>query len=213
MMKINYDAEMLKILEKNKGKRILLHSCCGPCSSYVIHELSRDLKVTVLYYNPNIEPKEEYIKRKREQIRLIEEYKKGMDVSFLDCDYENEIYEEKIKGFEQEKEGGARCKICFHLRLLKTATLAKNGYDFFGTTLTVSPHKNATVINTIGLSIEKKIGVPFLVSDFKKREGYKKSIWYAKEFSLYRQDYCGCQYARKNSLRKEGVEWKLESKE
>lgn len=126
-MKTNYDIEMLKILEENRGKSILLHSCCGPCSSYVIRELSNYLKVTVLYYNPNIEPKEEYIKRKKEQIRLIEAYKKTMDVSFLDCDYENEIYEEKIKGFEQEKEGGARCNICFRLRLLKTAIFAKNG--------------------------------------------------------------------------------------
>ena len=203
-MKTNYDIEMLKILEENKGKSILLHSCCGPCSSYVIRELSNYLKVTVLYYNPNIEPKEEYIKRKKEQLRLIEEYKKTMDVSFLDCDYENEVYEERIKGFEQEEEGGARCSICFRLRLLKTANLAKDNYDFFGTTLTVSPHKNATIMNAIGLSIEKEIGVRFLVSDFKKREGYKKSILYAKEFSLYRQDYCGCWYAHENILKKEG---------
>lgn len=203
-MKTNYDIEMLKILEENKGKSILLHSCCGPCSSYVIRELSNYLKVTVLYYNPNIEPKEEYIKRKKEQLRLIEEYKKTMDVSFLDCDYENEVYEERIKGFEQEEEGGARCSICFRLRLLKTANLAKDNYDFFGTTLTVSPHKNATIMNAIGLSIEKEVGVRFLVSDFKKREGYKKSILYAKEFSLYRQDYCGCRYAHENILKKEG---------
>ena len=203
-MKTNYDIEMLKILEENRGKSILLHSCCGPCSSYVIRELSNYLKVTVLYYNPNIEPKEEYIKRKKEQLRLIEEYKKTMDVSFLDCDYENEVYEERIKGFEQEEEGGARCSICFRLRLLKTANLAKDNYDFFGTTLTVSPHKNATIINAIGLSIEKEVGVRFLVSDFKKREGYKKSILYAKEFSLYRQDYCGCRYANENILKKEG---------
>ena len=203
MTKINYDAEMLKVLEKNKGKSILLHSCCGPCSSYVIRELANYLKVTVLYYNPNIEPKEEYIKRKKEQIRLIEEYKKEMDVSFLDCDYENEVYEEKIKGFEQEKEGGSRCSICFHLRLFKTAIMARGKYDFFGTTLTVSPHKNAMLINTIGLSIEKEVGVPFLVSDFKKREGYKQSILYAKEFSLYRQDYCGCKYSKREEIVKE----------
>ncbi len=204
MHKINYDVEMRNLLEKNRGKSLLLHSCCGPCSSYVIRELSNYLKVTVFYYNPNIEPKEEYIKRKKEQIRLIEAYKKSMDVSFLDCDYENSLYEEKIKGFEKEKEGGARCSICFHLRLMKTATTAKNKYDFFATTLTVSPHKNADVINAIGLSIEKEVGIPFLVSDFKKREGYKKSILYAREFSLYRQDYCGCQYAHQDCLQKEG---------
>lgn len=194
--KPNYDAEMQKILEQNKGKSILLHSCCGPCSSYVIRALAQHLKVTVLYYNPNIEPKEEYIKRKREQIKVIEEYQKTMEVSFFDCDYENAIYEANIKGLEQEKEGGARCTICFRLRLQKTASLAKGKFDFFGTTLTVSPHKNANVINAIGLAIQNEMGIPFLVSDFKKREGYKKSILYAKELDLYRQDYCGCLYAK-----------------
>lgn len=195
--KPNYDVEMLKILEQNRGKTILLHSCCGPCSSYVIKELCEYLKVTVFYYNPNIEPKEEYLKRKKEQIRIIEEYQKEMDVDYLDCDYENEVYEEKIKGFEQEKEGGSRCSICFFLRLSKTARQAKGNYDFFGTTLTVSPHKNAKVINQIGLSIAEKENIPFLVSDFKKREGYKKSVLYAKEYNLYRQEYCGCLYAKR----------------
>lgn len=195
--KPNYDVEMLKILEQNRGKTILLHSCCGPCSSYVIKELCEYLKVTVFYYNPNIEPKEEYLKRKKEQIRIIEEYQKEMDVDYLDCDYENEVYEEKIKGFEQEKEGGSRCSICFFLRLSKTARQAKGNYDFFGTTLTVSPHKNAKVINQIGLIIAEKENIPFLVSDFKKREGYKKSVLYAKKYNLYRQEYCGCLYAKR----------------
>ena len=194
--KQNYDTEMLEILKKNKGKSILLHSCCGPCSSYVIKELCQYLKVTVFYYNPNIEPFLEYSKRKKE-IRIIKEYQKQMDVDYLDCDYENEIYEEKIKGMEQEKEGGKRCALCFVLRLSKTAQQAKNAYDFFGTTLTVSPHKNATVINQIGLHVAEKEKIPFLVSDFKKREGYKKSIMYAKEYNLYRQDYCGCLYAKR----------------
>lgn len=197
-MKINYDLEMIKILEKNKGKSILLHSCCGPCSSYVIKELCNYLKVTVLYYNPNIEPIEEYELRKKEQIRIIKEYQGlGLNVDFMDCDYENERFKTIAKGLENELEGGARCIKCFHLRLLKTATLAQQkNYDFFGTTLTVSPHKNATNINEIGLILEKELGVKFLVSDFKKREGYKKSIEYSKEYNLYRQDYCGCLYSK-----------------
>jgi len=201
-MKINYDAEMIKILEENKDKTILLHSCCGPCSSYVIKELCKYLKVTVIYYNPNIEPIEEYNLRKNEQIKIIEEYQKeGLNVDYLDCDYENDIFKKASKGLEEELEGGARCIKCFHLRLLKTAKKAKeNNYDFFGTTLTVSPHKNANNINEIGLFLEKEENVKFLVSDFKKREGYKKSIEYSKEYNLYRQDYCGCLYSKAGDL-------------
>jgi len=201
-MKINYDEKMREILEANKGKSILLHSCCGPCSSYVIKELCNYLKVTVLYYNPNIEPILEYEKRKQEQIRIIKEYQKiGLDVDFMDCDYENEKFKNIAVGLEKEKEGGARCIKCFHLRLLKTATLGKEkNFDFFGTTLTVSPHKNAQNINEIGKVLEREIGIEFLVSDFKKREGYKKSIEYSKEYNLYRQDYCGCLYAKEGEL-------------
>jgi hypothetical protein len=199
-MKPNYDEQMLEILNENKGKKILLHSCCAPCSSYCIKELAKFMSVTVLYYNPNIEPIEEYNKRKQEQIRLIEEYKKTLDVSYLDCDYENETYENKIKGLEQEKEGGKRCLVCFNLRLEKTASFAKqNNYDFFATTLTVSPHKNSKILNEMGIEIGKKYKIPFLVSDFKKREGYKKSIEYSKEYNLYRQNYCGCKYAKENA--------------
>jgi predicted adenine nucleotide alpha hydrolase (AANH) superfamily ATPase len=197
-MKPNYDAEMLKILEANKGKTILLHSCCGPCSSYVIKELANYLKVSVFYYNPNIEPLEEYEKRKKEQIRLIQEYQKeGMPVEFLDYEKnDTPLFLEAVKGLEQEKEGGARCPKCFYLRLKKTAEYAKiYSFDFFGTTLTVSPHKNAEQINKIGLQLEKEIGVSFLVSDFKKREGYKKSIEYSKKWNLYRQNYCGCSFS------------------
>lgn len=197
-MKTNYDLEMLKVLEENKGKSILLHSCCGPCSSYVIKELASYLNVTILYYNPNIEPLEEYEKRKNEQIRLIKSYnEEGIDVKFLDYDQnDTPIFLETVKGLEEEREGGARCPKCFYLRLNKTAEEAiKNNFDFFGTTLTVSPHKNAEQINKIGLHIEKEKNIKFLVSDFKKREGYKKSIEYSKEFDLYRQDYCGCRFS------------------
>ena len=148
-MKINYDAKMIDLLEKNNGKTILLHSCCGPCSSYVIKELCKYLNVTVIYYNPNIEPLDEYILRKNEQIKIIKEYQKeGLNVDFIDCDYENEEFKMVSKGLEKEPEGGARCNKCFYLRLSKTAIKAKeNNFDLFGTTLTVSPHKNANVIN------------------------------------------------------------------
>lgn len=201
-MKINYDAKMIDLLEKNNEKTILLHSCCGPCSSYVIKELCKYLNVTVIYYNPNIEPLDEYILRKNEQIKIIKEYQKeGLNVDFIDCDYENEEFKMVSKGLEKEPEGGARCNKCFYLRLSKTAIKAKeNNFDLFGTTLTVSPHKNANVINEIGLVLEKELGIMFLVSDFKKREGYKKSIEYSKEYNLYRQDYCGCLYSKAGDL-------------
>ncbi len=198
-MKPNYDLEMLDILKNNIGKKVLLHSCCGPCSSYCIKELAKYVKVTILYYNPNIEPIEEYNKRKETQINLIKDYQKeGIDVDYIDVDYENEVYRNYVLGLENEVEGGSRCTKCFTLRLTKTASLAAVlNYDFFATTLTVSPHKNSKLINEIGFEIEKKLKIRFLPSDFKKREGYKKSIEYSKEYELYRQDYCGCLFSKR----------------
>ena len=198
-MKPNYDLEMLDILKNNIGKKVLLHSCCGPCSSYCIKELAKYIKVTILYYNPNIEPIEEYNKRKETQINLIKDYQKeGIDVDYIDVDYENEVYRNYVLGLENEVEGGSRCTKCFTLRLTKTASLAASlNYDFFATTLTVSPHKNSKLINEIGFEIEKKLKIRFLPSDFKKREGYKKSIEYSKEYELYRQDYCGCLFSKR----------------
>jgi len=194
---MNYKEELNKIIKNLEGKpSILLHSCCAPCSSYVLEYLRNYFNITVLYYNPNIEPKEEYLKRKEEQINLIKNVYK--DVSFLDCDYDNDIYEELIKGLEKEKEGGSRCYRCYKLRIEKTALLAQKKFDFFGTTLTVSPHKNAKFINEIGLELEKKYDVKFLISDFKKNEGYKRSIVLSREYNLYRQDYCGCKYSRRD---------------
>ena len=194
---MNYKEELNKIIKNLDGKpSLLLHSCCAPCSSYVLEYLREFFKITVLYYNPNIEPKEEYLKRKEEQIKLIKDVYK--DVSFLDCDYDNDVYETTIKGLETEKEGGSRCYKCYKLRIEKTAILAKNNYDFFGTTLTVSPHKNAKFINEIGLELEKKYNTKFLISDFKKNEGYKRSIVLSREYNLYRQDYCGCKYSRRD---------------
>ena len=182
-------------------KKILLHSCCAPCSSHVITYLAPYFNITVLYYNPNIYPKEEYEKRKKEQIKLINELNTPNKLDYLDCDYDNDLYEELIKGYENCPERGARCPICFKLRLEKTAKLAKeHNYDYFCTTLTVSPYKNATQINEIGASLSKIYQIKWLYSDFKKEDGYKKSIELSKKYNLYRQNYCGCIYSQRNNI-------------
>ncbi len=200
---INYDRELEKIINNldDKVPRILLHSCCAPCSSYVISYLSNYFDITIFYYNPNISPKDEYLKRKEEQIRLINEIKTKNKLDIIDCDYDNDLYEKSIKGLENEPERGNRCTVCFNLRLNKTAEIAKKfNYDYFGTTLTVSPYKNSNLINEIGLDISKKYDINYLVSDFKKKNGYKKSIELSKEFNLYRQNYCGCKYSKRTKL-------------
>lgn len=193
-MNINYNEEMKKIISNlDDHNKLLLHSCCGPCSSSVIERLRDFFDITVIYYNPNIEPKEEYEKRKSEQLRLLNE----LGIKFMDIDYLNNEYHEKVKGYENEPENGLRCPLCFELRLDKTASKAKeNNFDYFGTTLTVSPHKNSKIINEIGLKLEEKYGVKFLLSDFKKEDGYKRSIELSKKYDLYRQDYCGCLYSK-----------------
>ena len=181
----------------NKTK-ILLHSCCAPCSTAVIERLAPDYDITILYYNPNIYPEEEYLKRKNEEIRYIDIYNKSHDdkVKFIDSDYECEKFYDAVRGLESEREGGARCSVCFKLRLEKTAKLAKeNKFDIFGTTLSVSPHKNSDVINAVGLAIEKECDIKYLVASFKKQDGYKRSVELAKENKLYRQSYCGCKFA------------------
>ena len=197
-MNINYHKLCLEEISKfDTTKKILLHSCCAPCSSYVITFLSNYFDITILYYNPNISPKEEYEKRKKEQIKLIKNLKVKNKLNFLDCDYDNNKYNDLIKGLENCKEGGNRCKICFNLRLEKTAKLAKiNNYDYFCSTLTVSPHKNSKIINEIGMSLSKKYNIKWLYSDFKKNEGFKQSIKLSKKYDLYRQDYCGCIYSK-----------------
>lgn len=195
---MNYQNELKKLIKSLDYKpTLLLHSCCGPCSTQVLSYLAPFFDITVLYYNPNIEPKEEYEKRKQEQIRFIKEFKH--DIKFMDCDYDNEAFRNKVKGLEKEKEGKARCPVCFMLRMEYTAALAKkNNFEYFGTTLTVSPHKNSKQINILGSIIEKRIKVKYLYSDFKKEDGYKKSIEYSKEYNLYRQDYCGCLFSKEN---------------
>lgn len=201
---MNYHKICKEILTNlNYTPKILLHSCCAPCSSQVITLLTEYFDITILYYNPNIYPKDEYIKRKEEQIKLINEIEHKSKIDIIDCDYENNIYENTIKGLENEPEGGKRCQQCFILRLEKTAQIAKKlNYNYFSTTLTVSPHKNSTIINNIGYELEKKYNIKWLPSDYKKEEGYKKSIELSKKYNLYRQDYCGCKY----SVRKETQE-------
>lgn len=200
-MKINYDLELEKIIKECEGTRpkLLLHSCCGPCSSSVIERLKPHFDITVFYYNPNIEPEEEYLKRKEEQKRFLNEIK---GVNFLDCDWEHEEFKRISKGLENLPEGGFRCHKCYNLRLEKTAIEAKkNNYDYFGTTLTVSPYKNSQVINAIGKEISEAVSIKYLYSDFKKKEGYKRSIELSKEYNLYRQDYCGCVFSKVNKKR------------
>ncbi|MDD4188425.1 MAG: epoxyqueuosine reductase QueH [Bacilli bacterium] len=173
--------------------KLLLHSCCAPCGASVIEKLKPDFSLTVLFYNPNIEPFAEYTKRKDEQIKLL----KKLNINYLEIDYLNDEFKNKVKGFEKEKEGGKRCELCYKLRLEKTAKLAKiNNFDYFTTTLTVSPYKNSKIINEIGKSLEAKYQIKYLISDFKKEDGYKKSIELSKRYNLYRQNYCGCLYGK-----------------
>ena len=201
MNKINYQIELDKIIEKNKREDItpslLLHSCCAPCSGYTIEYLSNYFNITVLYYNPNITPKEEYEKRKSEQIRLINSMPTKNKVSFLDCDYDSDSFFDIAKGYENCREGGERCFRCYELRLRKTVETAKEkGFDCFCTTLSISPLKNAQKINEIGYKLQDEYNTAWLPSDFKKREGYKRSIELSREYNLYRQDFCGCIYSK-----------------
>lgn len=197
-MKPNYQNEMLSILSElstDAKPSLLLHSCCAPCSTIVIDILKEAFNLTVFYYNPNIEPQEEYNKRKSEQIRYINSLNIP-NITMMDTFYDNKNFKELTKGLENEKEGGLRCKVCINHRLEKTATEAvKNGFMFFCTTLTVSPHKNSDFINRIGKELELKYGIKFLVSDFKKEGGYQKSVQIAKNNNLYRQNYCGCSFS------------------
>ena len=197
---INYQIELEKELEKIKDKKpsLLLHVCCAPCSSYVLEYLNNYFDITVLYYNPNISPYDEYKKRLNEEIRLINEMNKD-NIKIMECEYDNDLFEKTIKGLEKEKEGGPRCHKCYNLRLEKTAQIAKeNNYDYFTTTLTISPLKNSQVLNEIGKKLEDKYKTKYLYSDFKKKEGYKRSIVLSNKYNLYRQNYCGCIYSKQN---------------
>ena len=199
-MKQNYQKQMDAVvasLPQGERPRLLLQSCCGPCSSYVLEALTPYFRVTVLYYNPNIQPRAEYDLRLENQRKIIAALPTPSAVDILECDYDGEKYDAAVKGLESEPEGGARCTVCFRLRLEETAKRASElGYDWFCTTLTVSPHKDAERLNQIGKALGERYGVPFLPSDFKKREGYKRSIQLSNEYGLYRQDYCGCLYSK-----------------
>lgn len=196
----NYQKELDKTIEKlvKEGHvpRLLLHSCCAPCSSYVLEYLSEYFSITVFYYNPNIFPAEEYEKRVKEQEALIESLPAKHRISFLEGPYEQERFFELARGLEKEPEGGERCSLCYRLRLLETAQMARaGGFDYFTTTLSISPLKDAQRLNQIGEQLAREYGVAYLNSDFKKRNGYKRSIELSREYGLYRQDYCGCVYS------------------
>jgi len=209
MNNINYQKELEKILIQNKDKvpTLLLHSCCAPCSSYVIEYLSNYFYITVFYYNPNISPEEEYRFRSSEQKRLISSMDTKYPVLFAEEEYDSRQFFTAVKGLENEPEGGKRCEKCFELRLQRTVQKAlQENFDYFTTTLTISPLKNAPLLNTIGISLGEKYNINWLPCDFKKKGGYKRSIELSKEYGLYRQNYCGCVFSKMGSGK-----WKVES--
>lgn len=186
-------------LTEERAPSLLLHSCCGPCSTAVIASLSAFFKITVFYYNPNIDEKNEYEKRAREQERLIRSMPTQNPVLFLEGTYCPEDFLSQVQSYANEREGGIRCTICYTLRLEHTAKQAhEDAYDFFTTTLSVSPMKDAERINSIGNALSQKYEVTWLWSDFKKKDGYKKSIELSKEYDLYRQNYCGCSFSKRD---------------
>lgn len=199
--KINYQLQLDAIIADNqKAGRVptlLMHSCCAPCSSYCLQYLAEYFHITILYYNPNISPKEEYEKRVAEQKRLLRELPVRYEVSFMEGSYDPDRFFEMAKGLEDVPEGGERCFRCYEMRQREAAVYAKEGgFDYFTTTLSVSPHKNAQKLNEIGLALEQEYGVRYLVSDFKKKGGYLRSIELSREYDLYRQNYCGCVYSK-----------------
>lgn len=201
MNKINYQLQLDAIIADNqKAGRVptlLMHSCCAPCSSYCLQYLAEYFHITILYYNPNISPKEEYEKRVAEQKRLLRELPVRYEVSFMEGSYDPDRFFEMAKGLEDVPEGGERCFRCYEMRQREAAVYAKEGgFDYFTTTLSVSPHKNAQKLNEIGLALEQEYGVRYLVSDFKKKGGYLRSIELSREYDLYRQNYCGCVYSK-----------------
>lgn len=194
-MKTNYNSLMEDIIKSLDYKpKLLLHACCGICSSSVLERLSKDFNITVLFFNPNIYPVEEYIKRYNTLKKLIN--LKHNDIKLIDIGYKPEMFDEISKGLEEEREGGKRCSKCYHLRLEESAKYAsENDFEFFCTTLSVSPHKDSERLNSIGKTLEIKYKVKYLYSDFKKKDGFKRSNELSRELDLYRQNYCGCKYS------------------
>ena len=206
--KRNYQKELdeiIKVLQKEgRVPKLFLHSCCAPCSSYVLEYLSQYFEITVFYYNPNIYPPEEYFERAAEQKRFIEQFPAKYPISYVEGAYDTKRFYEMAKGMEKLPEGGERCFACYELRMREAAILAKEGgYDYFTTTLSISPLKNAAKLNKIGEEMALKYEATFLPSDFKKKEGYKRSIELSKEYDLYRQNFCGCAFSKAESLKRE----------
>ncbi len=200
MTKRNYQAEMEEEIARLGARQptLLLHSCCGPCSSAVLERLAAHFRLTLLYYNPNIEPEEEYLHRLSEQKRLLTLI--PGEVRLLPCEWDNAAFEAFAPGMADAPEGGERCLSCFALRLNETARRARErGFEYFATTLSVSPHKNAEALNRIGEAAGEKYGVRYLMADFKKKNGYLRSLQLSKEYGLYRQDYCGCRYSMRET--------------
>jgi len=202
---INYQAVLERTIAARDGTpSLLLHSCCAPCSSYVLEYLSRYFRITVFYYNPNIYPPDEFFRRRTEQERLISLLPAENPIGFIGGEYESERFYETVKGLERIPEGGERCFACYRLRLEKAARLAaEKGFDYFTTTLSISPHKNAKKLNEIGGELAEKYGVSYLFSDFKKKNGYKRSCELSREYKLYRQSFCGCEFSRAEAERRE----------
>lgn len=203
MNNINYQKELEKLIKKNQENNIipslLLHACCAPCSSYVLEYLSQYFFITVVFYNPNISTDEEYNHRAKELLRFIQEKKFINPVKAIIEDYVPEEFYSAVKGLENCNEGGNRCFQCYALRLERAAKMAKDkGFDYFTTTLSISPLKNASKLNEIGKEMEEKYGVKYLYSDFKKKNGYKRSIELSKEYNLYRQNFCGCEFSKRD---------------
>ena len=197
----NYAKELERLIQKlqQEGKvpRLLLHACCAPCSSAVLEYLSQYFAITLLYYNPNIAPLEEYQKREAELRRLVSQMKFTHPVALLPCQYDGQAFVQAARGLEGEPEGGKRCEACFRLRLRYTAQeAARLRFDYYTTTLSISPMKNAPLLNQLGEEIGREFGVAHLPSDFKKKDGYKRSVQLSKEYDLYRQDYCGCAFSK-----------------
>lgn len=201
MNKINYQKELDKITDSLNGDvpKLFLHSCCAPCSSYTLEYLRNYFDITVYYFNPNISPKAEFDKRYAEQKRLIEALPSKHPIKLVCGEYDHNDFLKIAKGYENVPEGGERCFRCYRMRLESTAKLAKEqGFDYFCTTLSISPLKNSQKINEIGYEVAEKYGIKWLPSDFKKKEGYKRSIELSREYQLYRQNFCGCVFSKEN---------------
>lgn len=194
--RINYQLEMEKVLRTLDGTRpkLLLHACCAPCSSATLERLSAHFNLTILYYNPNIYPPEEYHRREAELERFVEQA--GYHYPVVELPYDPQEFYTAVQGLEQEPERGSRCTVCYRLRMRRAAQYAaEHGFDWFTTTLSISPHKDARRINEIGQQLEEEFGVKHLPSDFKKHNGYLRSLQLSEEYGLYRQDYCGCEFS------------------